>query len=702
MSLENTADFFLEIGAEELPAAQISAISNHIKNGILAALAEAEIETAELEAHYTPRRLFFYLPGLDAIAKDREEIIKGPPEKIAKAEDGGFSQAALGFAKKNQIAEADLYFEDGYLYCKKQVKAQEASAVLAAALPEIIASTPGTRFMRWASNDLKFARPIQWLTALMLNSKGTQVLDFELAGMKPGKTSQGHRFLGSDEFEVESREQYEAELEKQGVYLDAAKRREKIIQDSEALAKSIGGEVVLDDSLLDEVIMITENPSPILCDFDEKFLEIPDCVLKTVMIHHQRYIPVAADGKLMAKFIAVSNNPLEGARENIKLGNQKVIVPRFKDAEFFVQEDQKQSLEQRLEQLERLNSLKGNLLQKSERHQQIVEYLMQELNEASDKDLVLQAAKLAKADLNTNLVFEFTELQGEVGGVYARKQGLDELIAKAIEDHYKPRFAGDDLPETLGGKLIAVADKLDNIVAAFALGKIPSGSADPFALRRQANGMLEIILHSHMVLDVEALVRFVCKLQEAEFGQGEMLTKIKGRGQKRKEIQVAELSWDGTDDKVIEFLESRLEFVFEICHKDTGVNKAVLAPAKPLAEIDKRHQMVHLLYDLKAEDGFGDLVEAVTRVSNIADKQEESKVDPAVFELDYEKEFFQVVESLAGKLESEALLQSVKPINNFFDNVLVNAEDEKLKTNRKALVAYADSVFGQIGDFTLL
>ena len=737
---DNMASFLLEIGAEELPAGQILNIANHIKDGLETALTEAQlvknsgrhpakqsfasdVDTKEvgtvlstssvskdkenfrrkscIELKYTPRRLFFYVSGIDAAGKDREQVIKGPPEKVAKAADASMTQAALGFAKKNQVAEADLYFEDGYLYCKKLVKAQDPKEILAKAVPEIIASTPGVRFMRWANNDLKFARPLQWIAALIITGSKTQQVEFEVAGIKASNLSYGHRFLGPEAFEIKSREQYESQLEKQGTFIDPEKRKAKIVDEAKALAASVNAEIVLDDALLDEVIMITENPSPILCDFDAKFLEIPDCVLKTVMINHQRYIPVVANDKLLPYFIAVSNNPLETARANIKSGNQKVIVPRFKDAEFFVEEDMKIKLEQRLEKLARLNSLKGNLLEKSYRMEEIVKFLIEALGNVQDEVLILQATRLAKTDLNCNLVFEFTELQGEIGGVYARKQGYDEVVAKAIEEHYKPRFAGDDAPSTIGGKLIAIADKLDNIVAAFALGKIPSGSADPFALRRQANGMLEIILHGHMVFNIEALVNMVCKLQEAEFGAGEIITKIKGRGDKRQEMQVAELNWDGTNTKVIEFLETRMPFVFELAHKQTDLNRAVLAKPGCLAELDRRHQMIHLLYDLKTQADFASLVEAISRVSNIAESNAD-KVDSSIFELDYEKEFFATVESLAKNLEGTELLKSIKPINAFFDNVLVNADDAKIKANRKALVAYADSVFGQIGDFSLL
>lgn len=732
MAEANIGAFLLELGAEELPAGQILAISNHIKTAITDALNQAEIKFSSCENLYSPRRLFWYIDGLNLNAQDKEVEIKGPPEKIAKDANGSLSQAALGFAKKNNLEEKNLYFQDGYLYAKQSIKGHNAQALLQEQLPNIIASTPGTRFMRWANGELKFARPLQWIVALIISAKGNTTLDLEIEGLKASSKSRGHRFLAPDEFEVKSRDQYINELEKRGVYIQADKRKAKILEESEKLAETINAKIIPNQSLLDEVIMITENPAPILCEFNSSFLKVPDCVLQTVMIHHQRYIPLERDGKLIPQFIAVSNNPLPQAKANIKAGNEKVIVPRFKDAEFFVDEDSKIKLEDRVAKLEKLNFLKGTMLQKTKRLQKIAQYLINELkphyqtnparkegDSLDDEDSILKSALLCKADLSTNLVFEFTELQGEIGGVYAEKQGLNNIVSKAIAEHYRPRFTGDNEPVTIAGKILSIADKIDNIVCAFALGKIPSGSADPFALRRQANGMLEVIIHGHLLLNIENLVDYVIKLQKEEFGDGDIVTKIRGRGEDRKEVQVAELNWQDCDRQVKEFLESRLLFVFELCHKDTQVNKAVLTRSRPLSAINKSHMMIHLVYNTKADQQFSKFVESVTRITNIAKIEANidrakllKEIDSKLFEGEYEQRFFDAIKPLDVNgaqdlhytpiLSKDDLLGAVNPINSFFDNVLVNAENEKIKANRKALVAYASSVFGEIGDFTQL
>ncbi len=733
MTVSNIGTLLFEIGAEELPASQIRSISQQIQTALEKILTDAEISFAEFNALYSPRRIFIEIKDIDLEVKDKTLEIKGPPEKIAMA-NGAFTQAALGFAKKNNLEEKDLFIKDGYLNAKQTVKGRSAIGLFETEFPNIIASTQGTRFMRSRDGDMKFARPIQWILAFIAKASGEKILlNFEVEATKASKESFGHRFLNPEKFEFNSKEEYISKLAERGVFINSEDRKKKILDEAQKLAQSLGGELVVDESLIEEVVMITENPTPVLCDFNTEFLKIPDCVLKTVMIKHQRYLPIEKDFKLLPYFIAVSNNPLEQARKNIKSGNEKVIVPRFKDAEFFVKEDMKTSLQDRVAKLEKLNFLKGTMLQKAKRLEKISKYLIEELKpnyagnpakkipneslDAANEKNILQAALLAKADLSTSLVFEFTELQGEIGGIYALKQGLDKQVADAISDHYKPRFADDAEPESIGAKILSMADKLDTIVCAFALGKIPSGSADPFALRRQANGLLQVALHSHLILNIDALVDFVVKLQEAEFGQGEIVTKLKGRGEDRVEVKVPELKWEGTADEVKEFLVQRIAFVFEACHRHSEINKAVLAKAHPLSELNKRHMMVHLMYGLQEKAEFKTLAEAVTRIINISKNYPDklaakSKIKAELFETDYEKDLFESVtaidigdkQNLAYEpiLKPEEVIKLVKPINAFFDNVLVNAEDEKVKANRQALVAYASKVFEDIADFTLI
>lgn len=724
----NIGNLLLEIGAEELPAGQILAISNHIKTKLELLFQDSLGTIPETKVFATPRRLFWAFEGINLDPISKEIIHKGPPEHLVKDATGAWTQAALGFAKKNNLQAEDLYLEGGYLCGKEFITGRSIKAVLEEEIPQIIATTPGTRFMRWASNDIKFARPLQWIAAFIVAAKETQVLDFEIAGLKASKFSYGHRFLGPQEFDFGSVDEYVTRLKEHGVYVSAEDRKHRIISESEKLAKSVGGQIVVEDKLLDELLLITENPSPILCEFDAKFLAVPDCVLQMVMLHHQRYIPIVVDAKLMPYFIAVSNNPLPEAKANIKSGNEKVIVPRFNDAEFFVKEDAKIKLADRVLKLEKMNFLKGNFLQKVYRMQKITQYLIDEIqpnytnNPASNPDdsfepkaiaAMLEASLLSKADLTANLVFEFTELQGEIGSVYAAKEGLPSVVVNAIVEHYKPRFAGDELPKTIAGKILSIADKLDNLVCAFALGNIPTGSADPFALRRQANGLLEVVLHSHLIINLDALVDFVVALQQADFGDGEIVTKVKGRGDKRQEVQVSELNWQEAPGQVKEFLIQRLPSVFEIFHKNLELNKAVLAPANPLVDLNKRHMMLHLLNDLKQSKEFPIFVAAVTRVLNLAKTiKPVSKIDPALFELEQERNLYETLQGLDRLarqnflyepiLKPSELVGLVAPINGFFDNVLVNVEDTKLRSNRQELLAYASSLLQDIGDFSLL
>jgi glycyl-tRNA synthetase beta chain len=714
-----SGDFLFELGAEELPSGQIKNIADYFSSKLKESLDEAQIIFATTVVYYTPRRITILIRDINLEVQDKEVEIKGPPEKITRAPDGKFTPAALGFLKKNNGEEKDAFFKDNYLFIKQSIKGQNAQAVLEKSLPEILKNTPGVRFMRWANSEAKFARPPQWMCAILAD----KVLDFELENLRSSNKSYGHRFLGPEEFTVKDFDQYVKQLEKQGVTLDQGLRKEKIVREANALAKSIGAETIYDDALLDEISLITENPSPVLCDFDSRFLQIPECVLTTVMIQHQRYIPLKRDGKLIEQFITISNNPLEKARHNIKVGNEKVIVPRFKDAEFFVHEDNKISLDERFVKLDRLNFLKGSMQQKAKRLEKISEYIASELEKTLsgnpmiesklELDDIKRAALLAKADLSTNLVFEFTELQGEIGGIYAAKQGFNKNIQESISEHYLPRFAGDKHPQNIGGKIIAIADKVDNIVCSFALGKIPSGSADPFALRRQANGLLEIIIESRLIMDIEKLIKFTCELQEKDFGNGDSITKIKGRGEDRQEVQVSELTWQGTDKAVIDFIESRLEFVFEQRHKNKDINKSVLSKGSALKELNKRHMTIHFLASISAQAQFEKLVEGVNRLINICKGKEISQeIKPELFETDYEKEFYEVSKKLNSCKDQnlnydtvynpELLFSAADAISKFFDNVLVNSEEEKIRLNRQALVAYANNTFKDLADFSLI
>ena len=703
-----STSFIFEIGLEELPARVLQPISHHIKERLEALFQANELSYSSFVTAYTPRRLFFAVRGLSEGSQDTEREIKGPPASIG-FQNAAFTQATKGFLAKHSLSleEAEqngsIYIKDAYVYLRILQKGLSTKTLLEQNLGSIINSTPGERFMRSGCGQLKFSRPIRWLMALLV-SDTRQVLDIELEGLRAQALSYGHRFLSGAGFEVFSETQYREELANRGVVLEAEDRKSLIISKSQELAKSLSAEVEIHPELLDEIANLVENPAPILCEFDAEFLKIPQQVLITVMAKHQRYFPLLKQGTLIPYFIAISNNPRPEALANIKAGNEKVIIPRFKDAEFFVGEDSKLSLEARLSKLEGLRFQAGNMLSKAYRIQKISEYIIQELAPTYDANPtrrepesledskqvanILKAALLSKADLTSTLVFEFTELQGEIGGIYAQREGLATDIAQAISEHYKPRFAGDELPNNIGAKIISIADKLDTLCCFFAAGKIPKGSADPFALRRQANGLLEIILHSHLILDIEKLIDHCIGLASPE---------------------APKLKWEEASSTLKDFLLQRLAFVFEIYHKETQINKAILAGDKVLANLNSKHMMTHMLYEAAKDPAYPTLIEAATRILNIS-KNIKNNQAPLIkdFVNEEEKALYNCFVELDAcmsrtapyeSMPSSALFNITEPTKEFFAKVLVKDPDPKLKANREALLSYASSLLRKICDF---
>jgi glycyl-tRNA synthetase beta chain len=710
---KNFGTFILEIGVEEIPATQIEDIANHIKLEFEKLFSSKELFFKNAKTFYSARRLFFEFEGLQLYGEDKLIEIKGPPSHLA-FQDGKLSQAALGFLKKNNLSENQITEKNSYMYASFISKGIETKTLLENGFKTILESVPGERFMRWGDGELKFIRPIEWISCRLISCGKDLGINLELAGIRSSVNSHGHRFLGGS-LPINTSETFLDSLRSEFVLLNQEERKSFIVRESEKLAETINAKLVMDEDLLEEVTNLLEYPCPILCSFDESFLKIPQSVLITVMTKHQRYFPLVdkAD-KILPNFIAISNNPLEKARENIRRGNEKVIVPRFKDAEFFVLEDMQIKLEDRLPRLKKINSSIGNMLEKSERIEKITGFLIENLKntlegnpaievtqslDADSSKKILRAAKLCKTDLTTHLVFEFTELQGEVGGVYASRQGEAELTAKSIEEHYLPRFAGDRLGASLGARLISIADRVDTLVCAFALGKIPKGSADPFALRRQANGLLELILHSHLILNINELIDFAVKLASDQFGIGQMKT-MKKRGE---EVQIPEYNWQEVYSLLKDFLKQRLEFVFQINHKDLDINQMVLnAPGlDPLEDLNKKHMLIHYFYELKKQAEFEKLMEALKRISNILkNENQEDFEDPEeeLFENEYEKNLFYSFKKLepliysnwtyASKLETLDLIGLIKPINLFFDKVLVNVQDIKIKAKRINLLRF--------------
>lgn len=713
------ADFILEIGVEEIPSTLIKSIKESISSGIKELLDSNKLNYQAIISHGSPRRLYFEVQNLDLSSDDEEILLRGPATKIAltegsKAENPSFTQAALSFAKKNDLSEQDLYIQDGYVFAKSLKKGRATSTLLEENLAEIIKKTPGKRFMRWSNTENKFTRPIEWISAKLLSiNENTKLpeesleLNFNFEDIESSSQSFGHRIYGKRSFNIQDQKSYFTRLKEEHILLQEEERKEFIEKEANRLAQTVNGIADLDNDLLNEICGLVESPRAVLCEFSPSYLEVPALILKTVMKVHQRYIPImnAEDTELLSNyFIVISNNPEAIAEDNIKAGNEKVIIPRFEDARFFLNEDNKTLLENRIIRLNRINFQVGNMQEKAERLQRMTEVLMTELEKnhtdelftGKDKENITKAALLAKADLDTHLVFEFTELQGEIGGIYATRQGLDADIAKAISEQYMPRFAEDKEPESLGGKLIAIIDKLDNILAYFSAGKIPKGSADPFALRRQANGLLQIIVHSELKFDLEKFINdFIelnpCFLKDSEFSKDELLS------------------------KTLEFLKQRLEFVFAIHHPNLEINKAVLRSKNPLKNLFHLHKVIHLLGEFQGSQDYENFIQAVTRINNMAKSimpnESQSKIEPSLFKEEAENKLYNLAKDLELKSEknfralgfaTNDLSEASPIINEFFDKVLVNDPDPAIKTNRQNLILSLNTILGTIAVFSEL
>ena len=721
------SNFLLEIGVEEIPSALIEGIADYIEGEIKKVLVENKLNFKESTKLNSPRRLFFEVKELDSFSADEELILRGPPEKIAVEEKDGeksFTQAALGFAKKNNLEEKDLEIKEGYVYASTIKKGKATKEILEQEVPQILKRTPGKRFMRWADTDAKFTRPIEWISASLLNNESleTELVNIDFEDIKSSDLSFGHRIYGKNSFKISDQKNYLEELAKENIILDPQERKNYIRKAASKLAETVKGIPLIDSDLIEEICGLVESPKAILCEFSKDYLEVPGLVLSTVMKVHQRYIPVASESnheELLPYFIVISNNPEASAEENIKKGNEKVIIPRFEDAMFFLKEDNKIKLEERLNRLEKINFQVSNMKEKACRLEKLAEIFLTELKSKEQKftidsnleESTKEAAKLAKCDLDTQLVFEFTELQGEIGGIYAKRQGYSNDVAKAISDHYKPRFANDEEPETLAGKILSIVDKLDTLIANFAIGKVPKGSADPFALRRQANGLLGILVHSQLNIDLEALIRTIIHSNPVYIETNNKIAK-ETKDKKFKKLNAEELS-----ETTIKFLEQRLEFVFAIYHSKTHINKAVLETESPLKKLQFMHKSIHMLSTFEERSEYAEFTQAAARLSSMTASfkdftNEDLSINSNIIKDESETELKELTEKLEKLLVNDYKLEinfnendlagSISSINKFFDNVLVNDEDSAIKKNRQNLVYNLNKLFSNIADFSQL
>ena len=661
-----------EIGVEEMPARFVESTLTQLKENLEKDLNEKRVVFDEIETYATPRRLVLIVKGLADKQTDLEEEVKGPSKKIAVSEDGSFTKAALGFMRGKGLNENDIYFKDvdgtEYIFATIKEEGIPTEEVLLEVLPNIVKNVVFPKSMRWGGKNMRFVRPIRWIVAMM-NDK---IVPVNLEGIKSSNRTVGHRFLGSKDIEFNSIEEYLAKLEENYVILDQHKRKAIILDQINKVAESINGYVDMDEELLEEVTYIVEYPTAFYGEFDKEYLELPKEVVKTPMKAHQRYFPVVDDkGNLLPYFIAVRNGN-DYKIENVKKGNEKVLEARLADALFFFKEDTVHDLEYFREKLNSVvfQEKLGTILDKSNRIYNIAKDIENEY-ELDNKKLE-RAAYLCKADLVTNMVFEFDELQGYMGMEYSKLKGEDEVTAKAIFEHYLPRFNGDIVPETMEGSILSIIDKMDTIAGFFAIGITPTGSADPFALRRQCLGILTILLKNNIELDVAELAG-ICLDQytNIEFNREDVI------------------------ENIVEFFNERTKNMF----KDMGIRydviEAVLSQKeKNILDLYTRAEAINKWID---RESLTDMLVAFNRVSTLAEQAITDVVDSSLFEGEVEKnlhsEFLVVDKEIERLMSDKEYTKSLDKfatlkgsIDDFFESVRVMDDNENIKNNRLALL----------------
>ncbi|MFZ5591636.1 MAG: glycine--tRNA ligase subunit beta [Bacillota bacterium] len=686
--------FLLEIGTEEMPARFITPALKQLGELAAGMLNQERLKFSQVKTFATPRRLALLIEGLAEKQEARVIEAKGPAVKVAFDEAGRPTKAAEGFARSQGVAVTDLVIRPvgpvDYVFAVKQEESLPARQVLAGILPRLLAGLHFPKPMRWGNQEVRFIRPIRWLVALY----GSEVVPFSYAGCQAGNITYGHRFLAPHPLLIENPEQYIDILRQAYVIVDPVERKQLIWQQIQQVAASIGGQVTPDPELLEEVTNLLEYPAAFLGSFADSYLTMPREVLVTPMREHQRYFPILdKDGNLLPHFIAVRN----GTHEHIDIvrsGNEKVLRARLADAAFFWQEDLKTNFADRVASLARVTwqETLGSMLDKVERLKGIVAYLAAQLGvEDNQKKVAARAAHLCKADLVTNMVYEFPELQGIMGREYALRQGESPEVAQAIYEHYLPRFAGDELPRTIPGQLLSLAEKIDNLVGCFAIGIIPTGSQDPYALRRQALGICHIVLSGKLSFSLSRLI------EEAYRAYGGRV----GLKADCRQVQV----------ELLEFVAQRLKgLLLEKGYAYDTVDAVLAAGIDNLLAVGER---CAALEEVRRNSAFAAALSAFTRAGNLVKKHTGVALNPELLHHQAEKNLLaalnkvqaQVTEYLtcgryADAFTSLSLLK--EPVDSFFDQVMVMVEDEAVRQSRLALLKMVTDLTRPLADLSKL
>lgn len=679
-------DVLFEIGAEEIPAGAMPGILAQLKSLTETKLAEHHLKYDAIRTMGTPRRIALMVDGAADMSDELSERHKGPSASIAYDADGNPTKAAIGFARGKGIDVADLVVEDGYIYAETKTVGVKAMDIFTQILPELIHGLSFPKSMHWGNLDDKFIRPVRWMLALL----GTAVIPVEFAGVRSSNFSRGHRFLGERGVLVQHPADYIKNLEDNFVIVDQDKRRDMITKQLHDLAASKNATIVWDDDLLEEVLYLVEYPTALCGSFDESYLALPDAAVITPMKDHQRYFPlVDKDGKLLPMFLTVRNGDSHSL-DVVAAGNERVLRARLDDAKFFFNEDRKKTLADRSEGLKKIVFQEGlgNLADKTERLLALGEEFGEAcgLDEAEIVELE-RATVLAKTDLTTGMVTEFTELQGVIGKEYALLDGESTEVAEAIFEQYLPRFAGDILPKTPAGKVLSIIDKVDNIVATFSRGLIPTGSQDPYALRRQTIGVLNILSSSALNVSLEPVWRQDLTL-----------------------LGVPEAKHDEIVGQLTNFFALRLKNIY--LDREVPHNVIELVLSNPTVTVAQADGLVKAIMAHRIDENV-ELVQAYTRMFNLVKSETYQAVDEMLLSDEAEKALFK--EAILAYENSQTALENkdydkvvsipetlVPAINKFFEDVMVMVDDAAVKANRLQLVRLAYESMAVIGDVSTL
>lgn len=680
-----------EIGTEEIPAFDLAGAVKQLSTMVPSLLDDAAIPHGAVKIFSSPRRLIVIAEEIPEATEEKNEVFKGPSAKIAFDAEGNPTKAAQGFARGKGVDPSSLVVEDGYVYARTHTPSVNVASLLSSVLDKIIHGLSWPRSQRWGVQSEYFTRPVRWIVALF----GSEVIDFTFAGLVAGRTTYGHRFLAPGPFEVADADSL-VDVVRSASVVPSEAEREQVIREGVAKAEAeTGFTAVLHPKTLVEVINLAEYPTVLVGTFDEEFLKVPEEIIVDAMLVHQRYFPLYdKDGKLTNRFIVVSNGD-PACAETIIDGNERVVRARLYDAKFFYDEDLKQPLESYVNRLGEVvfQEKLGTMLDKTNRIQRLADHLAEDAGLAGqDLSDVERAARLCKADLVTSAVVEFTSVQGVMGSYYAAASGETDQVAQAIEQHYRPRFAGDEAPDTVVGKIVAIADKLDTVCGLFAVGQGPTGSSDPFALRRSAIGIVAMLSGDNAV-EVSLVAAIDAAL--ASYAQ-----------------QGIEFDVDAARRDVIEFFITRTKVMMRDAGNSIDAIDAVLS-----AGIQEPVELINRVSALEAArseqpEVFEDLATAYARANNLCDSELGTEVNEGLLS-EVEQALVHAVglaeSNVASALESNNYAAALaelaalrKPIDLFFENTMVMDEDQALRENRLRLLNSFVAVFANVADFALL